>query len=189
MKKMKNLWLVMLVIALAFGMAACGEEDGEEEEEPIEEFTGTYTTTYASSQAGGSTTETVKIALKSFKISDSTGASLDFSVDNWEVVKDIPAAASDYTDGFKFTGKITAAEPQSGADSYIGSTKTAPGFVAGDIGNTEAWMYIYFNYDKNAEAGNKYTFVRSPFSKATKDNGKNAITGSETPPKLRVYKK
>ncbi|MDR0302993.1 MAG: hypothetical protein LBI04_11875, partial [Treponema sp.] len=118
MKKMKNLWLVMLAIALAFGMAACGEEDGEEEEEPIEEFTGTYTADYklGSGPQAQDVTETVVIKLKSFRIFDTTSSFLDFSIDKWEIVETPAAYKDDYPNAFKFTGKITAADPQKPAN-------------------------------------------------------------------------
>jgi hypothetical protein len=164
-------------------MAACGEEDGEDEEEPIEEFTGTYRTTHTITQ--GEVTETIVVGLKSFKISDTTNATLDFKIDKWEIVETPAAYKADYPSAFKFTGTITAAS--AAPDTYIPSLKTAPNFSMADVGsNTEAWMSVYFNYDKDAPSGERYTVIRTPFSKAGNVNS-GIVTNNDNA--ARIYNK
>jgi len=112
---------------------------------------------------------------------------LTFTIDfyGWEAV-DVPdtvidpvvANESEFTDGFKIKGKITAS-----TSGYLPSNKTTPNFVAADL-NTDCWMFIWLGDYRYG-----HVLVRSPFSKVGKNNeSTSSVTGSETPPQIRVYK-
>jgi hypothetical protein len=126
--------------------------------EPPSTFFGTYTGTGATD----TTVETIVFNATTFRISDNsaiTNPYLNFTIQDFEEVA-VNSSYAEYTTAFKFTGKITDASPSSGSNSYIGSTKTAPGTTASDINTTVFHMYIYAK-----GSGSGFTFVRTAFTK------------------------
>jgi hypothetical protein len=165
----KNLWLMVLVIALVLGMVvACG--DPEEEEKPPVELTptekaelyaGTYECTGLDYGAPNTNvTETIVFSGDAFFVYDTIWDYnrmnyLDFTIEDWEEATTPTAYAEEYPNALKFIGKIKDAD-----SVYLPSNGTTPGFVAGDKQTTECWMYLYFNDDEE-----DITFLRTPFSK------------------------
>jgi hypothetical protein len=180
----KNRWLVMLVVALVFGMMACEEAKEDDPDLDLTDYTvyfGTYKSqTYTIDPTSYTNiTETVVLDENRFFICDNSfdgGSSgvgsgtlnyIDFEIaaDGWEKDTTPPDYADDYPYAFKFTGKIK------NHFNYIPSGATAPGgtggFSATDITNeTECWMSIYFNINDNDE----FIFVRTAFSKEGANN-------------------
>jgi len=163
-------------------------------------YFGEYGTTYKLGAAQTETNEfiTIEKTASNFvltieeKQNNTTRDKLVFTINNdgWEIV-DVPSDVVDpsergnFTIGFKIKGKITSV---SGANEYIGSSKTSPGFVAADVTNgTPCWMFIWVG---TYQYGN--ILVRSPFSKATTGTGFNEnthfVTGSGNPGVIRVYR-
>jgi len=183
--KIKNLWLVMLVIALAFGMmAACGgEEEEEEEEEPVVDhttFPPTYRGTYACSykqdagQSAKTIVETIEFGSNFFNISDNEKADkdyLNFTIKEWWE-SDAPAASKDkYPKGIKFTGVITKQKGYVPSNYTVPTSTSDPITAAADVkedgSGPEFSMYIYFDTvgEEDDEGNIAITFIRTAFSK------------------------
>jgi len=143
-------------------------------------YFGTYTATYMSN-SNKSITETITILDDRFYISDNEKENptepdyLDFKIEKWENFITPNTYNSDYPIAFKITGKIILQK------GYVPSTNTAPKFdattdVKGDGTGPDCWMYIFFDDNEN-----RFTLLRSPFSKSDQYNGTNTI--------VRVYTK
>jgi len=147
---------------------------------------GTYTTQYMLS--GKLNTEKIILAKDSFHIEDNekTGSNmdfLDFTITEWKAIAN-PADANyktDYPIALSITGKITGAKP-SGATPPLYGGATAPGFKQSDINVTVCTMYLYIS--------NTGTFIRTPFSSSTIQNGPKPVATNTSPAgTLRVYTK
>jgi len=144
----------------------------------------TYRTTYLLSNQ--ITIETINISNDLLKISDNYTPGnpdfLNFSITKCEKATTPNDYKNDFPIAFKITGKITGAKPISSTSLY--GTSTASGFTESDINTTECWMYLYISYDDV-----EFEFIRSPFSKADKDNGTAPVnTSSSVNNSLRVYR-
>jgi len=142
-------------------------------------YSGKYTSGTGSSAK--TLTETIEITETTLNIYDdeNTGSKqdfLNFSITNWETAATPDSYKDDYPYAFKITGKITDAKPIDASTLY--GSSTAPGFTQTDKNTTECWMYIYISRDGK--------IIRSPFSKAGRDNGTAPII---TNTKLRIYSK
>jgi len=195
--KKRNLLLVILAVLLVFSMVMSCGGDIEPEEPPPEKtpeekaaekaaaFFGSYITNYTLS--GTATIEKITIAKDTIKIDEIqnsvVGDHIYFSISKWEVVS-VPTwtddsypstgGTADFTVGFKVYGKITEAKPDNNATSIYG-TSTASGFSKNDINATDCWMSLYLDEDGDF-------LVRTPFSKAGKDNGNTPVRGSVVAP-------
>jgi hypothetical protein len=189
----KNLLLVMLAIALVFGMVACEEVDPDlVPEEEVKAFLGTYKD---GGRPANNPTNWETVAFNSdgtqCTISDTTNDTIVFIIDKWYFAP-TPTETEliPYPNGYKFTGKIKSAStgyiPNTTPDS---TSATAPNFTQGDVKSDltgpECWMYIYF---ATATSG---TFVRTPFSSADHENGNIPVALNAKPTKgqLRIYTK
>jgi hypothetical protein len=198
--KKRNLLLVVLALALVFGMmVSCGPEedwgdnggngDGDGDWEFDESFLGTYKATYGDKNI----TETIVFEIDSFRISDDSKTGevlnddfLEFDIEEFDEVTTIPNEVKDtYSEGFIFKGYITAAKPVTTTGTYapnLYGNQTGPGLTQDDIDNkTLLKMYIFYDPDTG-------DFVRTAFVKNSGSIG-NIIRVSTTPANaaLRIY--
>jgi hypothetical protein len=194
--KKRNLWLVILALALVFGMmVSCGEElidddgdDGDDWEwgDIIDEsFFGTYKVTYGTNNI----TETIVFEKDKFTISDDAKTSgvlngdfLEFNIQEFDEVTTIPDVVKDiYSEGFIFKGNITDGKP---INTNIYGSQTGPGLTQKDI-DDETLLKMYIFYDP--ETGN---FVRTAFVKNSASIGNIIQVNAEDILKgYRVYTK
>jgi hypothetical protein len=126
---------------------------------------------------GKSVKETIVLSETSFKISDNSATPnpyLIFKINEWGDAN-VPATYSNqgYTVGYKLSGKLVEADPTSGIDSYINSSKTAPSTTASDVkadGSGPSFhIYIYYNEEDES-------FIRTTFINDNATDNTGAVT-------------
>jgi len=189
----KNLWLVMLAIALVFGVMSCEKEpeDTEPDYTDPSTFYGTYKAIYKSNTTEiTEITETINISEEIINIADNSESGLNakklvFKISGWEEANTPNKYSKDYPYAFKITGNITE------QNGYIPSPTVPSGFentlvdVSPKGNGSTCWIYIYF-YAKKDDPD--IYFIMSPFSKEAKDNGDLPVMDGSSSPEPRFYR-